>query len=222
MEREATVVRGSLRLLFLYDVGDWIEVAQARQTLGAGDTRKAAPLPHTPRYLGLEEPASLLGVDRYLIRETLLADVEYKAFSYGVFTLTLRVPFEGNWSELLDFSGDLLEDPALAPLAKRKAQEIVKRIAGAVRSPYPEWLSEDYLVIELESVSTQPDGLLNAEELIRRHGHEIARLVRGETQPLSASEAQEVLTATLSCYLSDVMVAGWAAADRKASCRERV
>lgn len=197
--------RGSLRLLFLYDVGEEIDLASARALLGSEESRKAGTLAHQPRYLGFEEPASLIGVDRFALENEALADVEYKAFSYGVFSLSLCLAFDEDWEALIARAARLLEDAALARLARRKAEEIVQRIQATVRGPYPDWVNEEYLIVEIEEPSA-------AEPLISEHAGHIARLVRGETSALSKSEQQEVLSATMSCYPSDVMVVGWAAA----------
>ena len=197
--------RGSLRLLFLYDVGEELDLARARAILGSEEARRTAPLTHQPRYLGFEEPPSLIGVDRFPMDGDTLADAEYKAFSYGVFSLALRVPFDQDWDSLIAHSVKLLEDAALARLARRKAEEITTRIGEAVRGAYPEWLSEDYLVIEIEDPAS-------AEQILLERPSEVARLVRGETLRLARAEEQEVLAGTMSCYPSDVMVVGWAAA----------
>ena len=197
--------RGSLRLLFLYDVGEEIDLARARAILGSGESRKTGPLTHQPRYLGFEEPPSLIGVDRFPLEGDTLADAEYKAFSYGVFSLSLCVSFQDDWEPLITHAVKLLEDAALARLARRKAEEVMARIGETVRGAYPEWLSEDYLIVEIEEPAS-------AEEILRERASEVARLVRGDTLPLSKTEEHEVLAGTMSCYPSDVMVVGWAAA----------
>ena len=197
--------RGSVRLLFLYDIAEEIDLARARTILGSEESRKTGPLSHQPRYLGFEEPPSLIGLDRFPLEGDTLADAEYKAFSYGVFSLSLCVQFNDDWDVLIARSTKLLEDAALARLARRKAEEVVSRIGEAVRSSYSEWLSEDYLIVEIEEPSS-------AEAILRERSSEVARLVRGDTLVLAKTEEQEVLAGTMSCYPTDVMVVGWAAA----------
>ncbi|HEY1212455.1 MAG TPA: hypothetical protein VGE93_02375, partial [Bryobacteraceae bacterium] len=54
--------------------------------------------------------------------------------------------------------------------------------------------------------------VISAEELVRDCGVQIAQIVRGEEQPLSAAERQEVLESSMSYYPTDLLVVGWVAA----------
>jgi hypothetical protein len=56
------------------------------------------------------------------------------------------------------------------------------------------------------------DGITTAQELLARHGAELAQVVRAETVPLAAAECQEVLKGSMSYYPTDLLVAGWTAA----------
>jgi hypothetical protein len=49
-------------------------------------------------------------------------------------------------------------------------------------------------------------------DLIAQHGHDIARIVRGELAELSAEERREILGSRMSYYPEDLMVVGWIAA----------
>jgi hypothetical protein len=74
------------------------------------------------------------------------------------------------------------------------------------------WIFEDYYVVQLDPIN-QPDGtLLSAEDLIKKNADEIAQIVRGEETPLSPSERQEVLTASMSYSPADLLVTGWVGA----------
>jgi hypothetical protein len=50
---------------------------------------------------------------------------------------------------------------------------------------------------------------VSAEGLLAAHGDDIARLLRGEAEPLSAQERDEVLRHRLSYYASDLIVPSW-------------
>ena len=54
--------------------------------------------------------------------------------------------------------------------------------------------------------------MVTAEELIREKGGTIAQIVRGELNPLSTSEREEVLRAGMSYYPTDLLVVGWVGA----------
>jgi hypothetical protein len=72
----------------------------------------------------------------------------------------------------------------------------------------PSWLSEDYLIVVVHDLDGRPD----ADTLIARRGEQIAQLVRGEVQPLSRQEQEEVLRARLSYLANDLVVPTWNAA----------
>ena len=84
----------------------------------------------------------------------------------------------------------------------------LERAASALIKPYPEWLSEDYLVFHLREIA----GIGTASELLERHGPTIAQIVRGERSRLSDSESNEVLQSHISFYPNDLAVIGWNAA----------
>jgi hypothetical protein len=76
---------------------------------------------------------------------------------------------------------------------------------SALVNPYRDWLDEDYVIITV--VPECP-----AAELLAQHGRQIAQIIRGESRPLSDGETQEVLSASLSYYPNDLLVAGWSVA----------
>jgi hypothetical protein len=82
------------------------------------------------------------------------------------------------------------------------------RAAPALIKPYPEWLSEDYLIFHVREIA----GIATTAELLDRHGPLIAQIVRGERSRLADSESNEVLQSRISFYPNDLAVIGWNAA----------
>lgn len=203
---------GSVRLLFLFDLAEEIDLAAATAGRGGAEARrKLGPL-HAPRYVGLERPPLLLATGEATLANSRRADVQVKAFPHGVLSVSLHFAAAADWRELTQQTSLLLEDREVAELARTRAAEMADRLGAAVRERYDTWLSEEYLVAEIHSARREPEGVLTGERLVALHSDPITQLVRGENTPLAASEQQEVLAATLSCYPADVMVVGWAAA----------
>jgi hypothetical protein len=170
-------MKATLRPLFLFDVADEIE------------TNTGTDLKARPRYLGFDPPP--------LVVETRNARVAI--FEFGVVSVTLAVPFAGDWQSLAREVSRILDDAEVHARARAVAAEVLKELKKV--NPYEgDWLSEDYLIIEREGGTEEPAQ------------REIAALVRGESQPLSDSETREVMDSALSCYPHDLLVAGWAAA----------
>jgi hypothetical protein len=69
-------------------------------------------------------------------------------------------------------------------------------------------LSEDYLVLSITGLEPR----LTAAALVERRAAEIALLLRGERQPLSEQEQEEVLRSRLSYLVDDLVVPTWNAA----------
>jgi hypothetical protein len=134
--------------------------------------------------------------------------VRFKAYDYGVISLMLSRPFQGGWSDLVRLGQDLIESEAL----ERRAADLCTRIVGRVRAALvgerKGFLSEDYLafvVHDLERPGT-------ADQLLEAHGSDIAQLLRGERQPLSRQEREEVLRSRLSYLTDDLVVPAYNAA----------
>jgi hypothetical protein len=75
-------------------------------------------------------------------------------------------------------------------------------------SPYAEWLTEDYFIFHVRECAGNP----SASDLLAAEGGRIAQIVRGENQPLSDGERQEILQSKISYYPNDLAVIGWNAA----------
>ena len=209
---EATVsIRGqsAFWLMYLFDIAEAADLEQVRQLFGVEVAAGPFPSP-APPYAGFENPpvvGTLLGGPHRA------SNGYWKIFQYGVLCIEWEIPFEGAWADLVTQSRRFQESQAEGILeAETRARELAEKLRPALESPYESWLHEDYLVLHLEDIGG-PDGRrLSAEEVIAGYGGPIAQLVRGESAPLSAREREEVLSARLSCYESDLLVAGWAAA----------
>jgi hypothetical protein len=67
------------------------------------------------------------------------------------------------------------------------------------------YLSEDYLAVAVTAL----DEPLTADDLLAQRGDALARIVRGERQPLSAQEREEVLRHRLSYLVNDLVIPTW-------------
>ena len=195
--------------MYLFDIAEAAHLDRARELSGAEAAAGTFRSP-TPPYAGFENPpvvGTLLGGPHRA------SNGWWRLFEYGVLCIEWEVPFEGVWADLVTQSRGFQESQAEGIReAEKRARELSDRLRPALEGPYQRWLHEDYLVLHLEDVSGADGKRLSAEEVIAEHGGPIAQLVRGESAPLSARERDEVLSARLSCYESDLLVAGWAAA----------
>jgi hypothetical protein len=199
---------GSVRLLFLFDLADEIDMEAAAAIRGGTDARRKLGPVHAPRYIGFETPPLLMVTEEAVLASGRRANVQVNAFPHGVVGVSFRFPAAPSWNELVEQTGRLLEDDEVAEVARARASDVAHRLGSALRDKYATWLRDEYLVAEIHRV----EGVTNGAALVEAYRDPITQMVRGESTTLAPSEQQEVLAATISCYPSDVMVVGWAAA----------
>jgi hypothetical protein len=131
-----------------------------------------------------------------------------KFFEYGVISLALTRPFAGDWPELIALSQQYIENEALEQQAERACRRVVEQHGAAMRAGRAKWLTEDYLVFSVTALEEPA----TADELIAQRSEEIALLLRGERQPLSRQEQDDILRSRLSYLATDLVVPSWNAA----------
>lgn len=204
-----TAIRsGSVNAFFLYDVAEAISLTEVARLIAQTTAVKMAPKPPTPPYIQYRHPP--LSIDGHAAG---LGEVEgfharVKAFDYGVLSIALTRGVPETWESLLLEGLRWHDDSQLAAGAERLCRTLIERLRPALLKPRADLLFEDYLVVAL----THVDGISSAEELITAHGSAIAQLLRGEREPLSAQERDEVLRHRLSYLADDAVVATWNAA----------
>ena len=203
-----TTVKGSFYVLVLYDVAEQIQLDRLREIIGAEAPRREPSFKHrAPDYVRFEPSPVVEYTGSIGVSGSDPFDSRIKYFDYGVVCVELELPFTANWEELTRLSSRLTSTPEIEARTLALAQAQLSRAKAALIQPYDAWLSEDYYVIHI----TDGDSL-SAAAMLTDHGDYIARIVRGESVALSDSEREEALTARISYYPSDLLVAGWVAA----------
>lgn len=202
----AELLKGSVLFFNFYDVSEEIRLDQVRQMLGARPQERV--FKHaTPEYVKFERPPVLESVTAGEgLPQGACAQVKY--YDYGVVSVQIEYPFVAEWQKLLEMAAGWMSGSEFETTALRLAQQKVKNAGSALIRPYSNWLNEDYFVFHLYDVPGSP----TASDLLKAHGGDIARVVRGETQPLSQEEQTEILQSSISYYPTDLAVIGWNAA----------
>ncbi|HEU4938027.1 MAG TPA: hypothetical protein VFT39_16325 [Vicinamibacterales bacterium] len=198
----------TLTALYLFDVAEHIDLAGLRQIIGTASearlTSKAAASAylryHTPPLVADGETLGFTAIDGFRTR--------LKFFDYGVISLALTRTFRGSWADLVESSHRYIENASLEAQSDAAVRTILERCQAAVTRARATFLSEDYLVVAVH----QLEGAGLASELVDAHGGQIAQLLRGEAQPLSSQEQEEVLRVRLSYLATDLVVPTWNAA----------
>jgi hypothetical protein len=202
-------VRATITAYYLFEVSETIRLGPLQAAFGPAATLATLSdkAPGAPRIRYIQPPVV---VDGEAIGEATLGDfrVRAKFYDYGVISLALSRGCSGPWADVVAVSQELIENDALQAQAEATVQRILGRIGTFLEDRHQAILDEEYLVVGVSAF----DPPLSAAEVIDRHGAEIAQLLRGERQPLSAQERDEVLRHRLSYLADDVVVVAWNAA----------
>ena len=199
--QEPASLRGSAVGLFLFDICEQVDLDRVRLLLGA--RRLGEGLKHAAaEQLFFERPpvveeAQLPGEPR--------AHVRVKYYDYGVLSVLVDFPFEGEWSDLVSLSSRWISESDLPKRAEEIARDRVARTKSALVKPYQTWLNEDYFIFFMREIKGSP----SAEQLLTSCGQQIAEIIRGENAVLSDDELREILQSAMSYYPNDLAVLGW-------------
>ncbi|MFN7935995.1 MAG: hypothetical protein U0R19_21880 [Bryobacteraceae bacterium] len=198
---------GSFHLLYLFDVAEEIRLDELRKILQIEKPGREPGFGHqAPSYVRFEHAPLEESAPALKAASGELFPARLRYFDYGVVVLELEAPFENqDWPWLIAQAGKWIAAPEMESLAEGHMNRQLERVGAALHKPFTRRLSEDYCIVELRAG-------LDAPQLLERHGAELAQIIRGESQPLSASERQEVLASSISYSPSDLLVAGWTAA----------
>jgi hypothetical protein len=202
----AASVSGRVTAFFLFDVAEAADLSAVRTLLGtAGQSTRFAARAPVPAYTDYAQPP--VQVDAEALAGPPLDgwSGRVRVYDYGVVSLALSRPFEGTWADLLALSQAVMSGGPLDATAEAYCRAAATRLRPALQEPRDTLLSEDYFIFGVTSIAGAP----TAETLLAAHGDDIARLLRGEAEPLSAQERDEVLRHRLSYLATDLVVPSW-------------
>lgn len=206
---QPVVLRGSFRILLLYDVAEELDLKRIGQMLGPRGGQAARVFPkRTPEYVRFEEPPIVEAGDCVKLGngEELACSIKY--YSFAVVVVQLEAPFECGWNGLLAEAARWEDAAEFEAQARGMVRRHLDRIAGAVIRPNQDWLHESYLTVNLQEVRGLDGGRPPTSELIAAYGKEIVELVSGEVGPLAPKLMEEVLQASVSYSPNDAVVVG--------------
>jgi hypothetical protein len=198
---------GHVTAFFLYDAAEVIDLSAVGSLIG-GSRVPLAPKTATPAYVQWEQPPLTIEGSAIGLPEALGFAVRFKMFDYGVISVALTRPLPGTWSELVDSGLALQEDGRLGATCESLCRDLITRLRTAMTSPRDAFVTEDYIVFSVTALEGRP----TAQTLVELHGDDIVRLLRGEREPLSGQERDEVLRHRISYLEHDLLVPTWNAA----------
>jgi len=189
-----------------YDIADEVDLARAEALVQKISRRprfvrsaKTIRLPHPPVELALgSRPSPIPGLPP--------ADVLVRIYDVGAlavtYTIELPEPIEGE--ALIALARDFLseDDPFLEP-GRLVADEIATAIKAACKAGRASEVTEDYTIFRIYATTPK----LDADELPEHL--DVARLLLGETGPISRRERMQQSHAAISYGPDELVIADW-------------
>lgn len=207
---------GSVQVLIQFDVSEELRLDQLQQALETNPAARTIQQPKVkhsvPAYVRYQRPPVVAPLDRLVLSGGEHLDGEIKYYDYGVVSVMYQLAFAGDWESLVQLASRWVWDVDFAarvePIVRQRLGLIAARNPDALIRPYERWLSEDYFIFHVRN----EDPPRPAADVMNERAQEIAQIVRGDRQRLSANECSEVLQSRVSYYDTDLAVIGWNAA----------
>lgn len=200
--------QGYVTALYLFDVAELVDLDRLADLLRGSERAPFAPKPAAPPYVAYDAPPRQLDASVVGLGQVDGWQARFKVFDYGVISVAFTRAMAGDWDALVAESSQLLASATLEEQGERYCRALVQRIHDALVQPRERFLAEDYFVFAV----TDAGEVRSADALIAAHGDAIAQLLRGEREPLSRQERDEVLRQRLSYFASDLVIPTWSAA----------
>jgi hypothetical protein len=196
---------GQVTVLFLYEAAEVIDLARVATLIAPTAQARLSPKATTPSYVQYRHPPLTIDGEAIGLADALGFRIRFKVYDYGVISVALIRPLPSSWPELIEKALTWQEDPRLASTSETLCRDLVTRVSSAMTAPRTQFAGEDYVVYALTTPAIAETG----DALIEQHGHDIARLLRGERENLSRQEREEVLRHRLSYLECDLVVPTW-------------
>jgi hypothetical protein len=206
---EGALLRGSFRILLLYDVAEALDLAKISELLGprGGPVKRAFPR-RTPEYVQFEHAPIIEAADCVTLSSGEQLGCSIKYYAFAVVVVQLEVAFECGWNALLAQASRWVDAPEVEAQAREVVRRHLEELAPAVIRANQDWLQEMYVVVNLQEIVNAGIRRPPTSELLAAYGREIVDLVSGEVVPLAPKFIEEVLQTGVSYSPADLVVVG--------------
>jgi hypothetical protein len=197
----------------LYDVGYEIRLDQASEALASSAPERPRPIRGEAQAIQIANPPVTvnLGTDTWSVSSR-SCDVELSArlFDFGVVSLRARLAFPSRmrWSEFVSLGVAMGFDRA-GPRFDAVRQSLVQRVRSAIDRPGDASVVEEYVVFRIGRIDNGRGEAVGSAAL---DDERIARLLTGETRPLSAAVRKDQISQRFTYFEDDLAVLTWNAA----------
>ncbi len=207
-------VHGEAIVYRLYDVGYEIRLDRLVDLLASSAPERPRPLRGEAQTIQIPNPPVTvsLGAETVVVGdEPREAEFSARLFDFGVVSLRARLAARPDlsWGEFAAFGAAVSSAPGWAAAFARVRERLLARIAPAIERPGEAPVTEDYVVFRVNRLEDAAGARLPADAL---RDEDIARLLVGESRPLSAATHRELMSQRFSYFEDDLAVLTWNAA----------
>ncbi len=205
------VVRGTAHALFAYDVAWAVDLDKAQRLLNVATELSIKRRPRASQYLGFRPPPLRIAQEAPPLAIGGLAthpQVELLLYGFGAVSVGYRLALDGApFERLLELSDALYDNAELLADSRQRVEALVRVLGPALERPGVAAAVEDYVIYGVESwapASTDVNWPARDQDL--------ARILRCERDLLSAQEAADAVSHSISYKPGDLALVDWNAA----------
>jgi len=206
------IARGTCHGIFVYDIGFSIDLKEAEQRITSAKRETLKHKRRAPQYfeyrpapIGISQRGAPVRIDEQFATDP---QVDLVVYDFGAVSVIYRIPLAGDSSRLLELSEDLYENRQLLDDSRRRVEEVLKVIEGAISKANISAFVEDYVIFQIDNFSDST----GIEELITHYAQHIAQILRAEARELSDDEVADALSHRISFGKDDIVLVDWNAA----------
>jgi hypothetical protein len=207
-----SITRGKCLSIFVYDIGFSIDLNETERRLASAKRETIRHKRRAPKYfdyrpapIGISQRAESVRVDERFVTEP---QVDLIVYDFGAVTVIYRIALCGDSSGLLTLSEGLYENQQLLDDSRKRVEDLVKVIQGAVTKGNISSFVEDYVIFQIDGFFPP----IAISELTTQYAQHAAQILRVEARELSADEVIDALSHRISFGKDDVVLVDWNAA----------
>lgn len=203
------IVSGRIFIFHLFELAEEVDLNRVRQMWADSTVGQIVPRRHQPGNIEFRDPPVILPLGARPLTARLSGSVRAKIYDFGVCSIAWEIDAPETWEELIQCSAELQADLALEAASRRVFDEVRGRVAPACKDLIPDSkLVEDYFVVYVEEFGSPAPS----EDILAKHGADLALVLRGELGDLSADERRDALRLRHSYRVEDLVVVTFSSA----------
>jgi hypothetical protein len=207
-------VHGEAIVYRLYDVGYEIRLDRVAELLASSGPERLRPVRGEAQTIHIPNPPVTVSLGMHTVvvgDEPREVEFSGRVFDFGVVSLRARLAARPDlpWAEFAAFGAAVSAAPGWTAAFALVRERLLARIAPAIERPGDAPVTEDYVVFRVNRLEDGAGARLPADAL---QDEDIARLLVGESRPLSAATRRELMSQRFSYFEDDLAVLTWNAA----------